>query len=208
MIPGKTEKTEMMGSIGAVIKTPSGVESSCSSGNRLLDHALVDRVVTVEACWAVPWNSHVALGISILKATRTHTMKIARIPRDFQQGKTVAKVEWNEKRNEKWATQEAPQERAQKEAMSQSSKYLWIHEDAELGAASEKVGALYHRWSAAADSTVKTSVLGNTKSCIGRGTRLRTTTAPLLLHVAKHESHVGAGESRIWACLVIKNSHD
>ena len=40
----------MMG-IGAVIKTPSGVEFACSSGNRLLDHALVDRriesVVTV-----------------------------------------------------------------------------------------------------------------------------------------------------------------
>ena len=28
---------------GAVIKTPLGVEFTCSSGNRLLDHALVDR---------------------------------------------------------------------------------------------------------------------------------------------------------------------
>ena len=90
MIPGETEKTEMMGSIGAVIKTPSGVESSCSSGNRLLDHALVDRVVTVEPCWTVPWNAHVALGISILEATRAHAMKIARIPRNIQQGQN-----WN-----------------------------------------------------------------------------------------------------------------
>ena len=49
------------------------------SGNKLLDHALVDRrldiVVMVEPFWAVPWKSHVALEISILKAPRSHTMK-------------------------------------------------------------------------------------------------------------------------------------
>ena len=49
--PEEMEKTEMIGSGGAVIKTHSGVEFTGSSGNRLLDDALVDRtlesVVTV-----------------------------------------------------------------------------------------------------------------------------------------------------------------
>ena len=71
--------------------------------------------------------------------------------------------------NEYWAKQEAPQEKAQKEARDQHSKSLWIHEDAELGEASEKVVTLYHSWSAAAEEfIVKSSVLGNTKSCLGR----------------------------------------
>ena len=66
---------------------------------------------------------------------------------------------------------------------------LCIHEDAELDEASEKVGFLYHRWSAPTEElVVKTSVLGSTKSCVGRGTKLRT--EPILLHVAKHASHV------------------
>ena len=81
MTPEEMQKTEMMGSIGAVIETPLGVEFTCSSGNRLLDYALVgprlDSVVMVEPFCAVPWKSHVALEISILRALRTHTMKIA-----------------------------------------------------------------------------------------------------------------------------------
>ena len=52
MTPEKMQRTEMIGSNGAVIKTPLGVEFSCSSDNRLLDYALVDRrldsVVMVE----------------------------------------------------------------------------------------------------------------------------------------------------------------
>ena len=65
------------------------------------------------------------------------------------------------------------------------SKSLWTHEDAEQGESSEKVGAQYHRWSAAAaqDFIVKTCVPGNTKSCIGRGTMLKTRPAPILLKI-------------------------
>ena len=52
------ERTEMVGSIGAVIKTPTDVKFTCSSCNRLLDYALVVRrlesVVTVEPCWSGP----------------------------------------------------------------------------------------------------------------------------------------------------------
>ena len=40
MTPEEMQKT---GSIGAVMKTPLGVEFTCSSGNRRLDCALVDR---------------------------------------------------------------------------------------------------------------------------------------------------------------------
>ena len=115
----------------------------------------------VEPFWAVPWKSHVALESRILGALRTHTMKIACIPRNFSQTKIETKVA----RNENWATQEE----AQREARSQYSKSMWIHEDAELCEESEKVGALYHRWSAAAeDFIMKTSEPGNTKSCGAR----------------------------------------
>ena len=33
---------------------------------------------------------------------------------------------------------------------------------------------------------------------------LKSKTVPILRHVAKHESHVGSGESRIWAGFVSK----
>ena len=111
MTPEEMEKTEIMGSIGAAIQTPSGVECTCSSGNRLLDNALVDRrldVVTVEPCWAVPWKLHVA----VKSAFSGH----------------------HRRRRE-----------LQKEVRNENSKFLWMHEDAELGEASENVGALYHR---------------------------------------------------------------
>ena len=52
MTPEELQNAEMMGPIGAVIKTPLVVQFTCSSGNRLLDDALVDRrlesVVPVE----------------------------------------------------------------------------------------------------------------------------------------------------------------
>ena len=61
MAPEEMRKTELMGSTGAVMKTPLGVEFSCSSGHKLMDYALVDRslesVVKVKSFWAVPWMS-------------------------------------------------------------------------------------------------------------------------------------------------------
>ena len=52
MTPEEIQTTELMVSRGAVMKTPSGVEFTCSSGNRLLHNAMVDRrlerVVMVE----------------------------------------------------------------------------------------------------------------------------------------------------------------
>ena len=72
------EKTEMMGSIGEVMKTPAGVELTCSSGTRFLDYAFVDRrlecVVTVEPFLSVPWKSDAALEIHIIRAPRSHTV--------------------------------------------------------------------------------------------------------------------------------------
>ena len=50
--PVEIDTTAMMGSLGAVLKTAASTEFTCSSCNRLLDCALVDRklesVVTVE----------------------------------------------------------------------------------------------------------------------------------------------------------------
>ena len=111
-------------------------------------------------------------------------MRIVCIPRNFPLVKSEDKVAWNEN----WATQQGPQEEAQREARSPYSKSVWTHQDADLCEASEKVGALYHRWSAAAeDSILKTSEAGNTRSCVGRGAVLITRTASILPHVAKRE---------------------
>ena len=100
MTPEEMQKTELMRPTGAVMKTPPGVEFTCSSGNRLMDYALIDRrlesVVKVKPFWAVPWRSHVALQISILRARRTHTMRIVCMPRKFSLGKTENKVACNE----------------------------------------------------------------------------------------------------------------
>ena len=43
---------------------------------------------------------------------------------------------------------------------------------------------------------------GGEKNYRGRGTMLRPRTVPIVPHVAKVESHVGAGEVRICAVLV------
>ena len=73
---------------------------------------------------------------SILRAPRTHTKKIACIPRNFPQAKIETKVAWNEN----LAMQQAPQEEAQRVARNQYSKFMWTYEDAELCEASEIVG--------------------------------------------------------------------
>ena len=74
----------------------------------------------------------------------------------------------------KWVTQQGPQQEAQREARSQYKKSVWTHEDAELCEAGEKVRALEHRWSAAAeDLFLKTSEAGHIRSCVGTGTMLR-----------------------------------
>ena len=71
-------KTEVMRPTNAVIETLAGVDFTCSSGNRPLDHALVDRrlesVVTVGPFWSVPWKSHVGLGnqFSFTRGTNAH----------------------------------------------------------------------------------------------------------------------------------------
>ena len=49
---------------------------------------------------------------------------------------------------------------------------------------------------------MKSGVPGNTKSCIGRSTVLKTKTVPILLHLAKQERHAGAEESPSTAGLV------
>ena len=91
--------TELVSSIGAVIKTPVGVEYTYTSENRLLDHAMVDRrlasVVQVEPFWTVPWESHIALEVTVCRAPRTHTMRIACILENFPQGKSVGKDDWD-----------------------------------------------------------------------------------------------------------------
>ena len=69
MTPEEIQETELMGPTCAVIKTPQGAEFTCSSENRLMDCALVDRrlesVVKVKPFWAVPWKSHFALQKSV-----------------------------------------------------------------------------------------------------------------------------------------------
>ena len=42
-----------------------------------------------------------------------------------------------------------------------------------------QVEPLYHLWSAVEEFIVKTSVLDDAKSCIGRGTMLETRTVPI-----------------------------
>ena len=162
MTPEEMQKTEMMGSMGAVIKTPLGVEFSCSSGNRLLDYALVDRrlesVVVVESFWAVPC----CMGSQHPQGTPHSNNEKFVHPADLPTRKCRQK--WPGMKNR--SAQQAPPEKAQKDARDQYSKSLFTHEDAELRGVSEKVGGLYHRWSAAAeDYIMKASVPGNTKSC-------------------------------------------
>ena len=115
MTPEEMQKTELVSSIGAVIKTFVGVEYTCTSGNRLLDYALVDRrlasVVQVEPYWAVPWKSHVALEVTVCRAPRTHRMRIACIPKNFSQGKSVGKDDWDKN----WATRQGPLFETQRE---------------------------------------------------------------------------------------------
>ena len=67
------------------------------------------------------------------------------------------------------------------------------------------MGALYHRWSAAAEERIlKSCELGCKEACRGRGAVLNTRTVPIIPRVAKDESHAGAVEARIWAGLVSK----
>ena len=69
------------------------VEYTCTSGNRLLDCALVNRrpasVVLLEPCWAVPCKSRIALEVTVCRAPRTHTIEIACMPKAFS-----ASQEW------------------------------------------------------------------------------------------------------------------
>ena len=111
------EKTELMGSIGAVMNTPSGKEFTCACGNSTVH-------------WSTEWKSHVALDVSSLRAPRAHTKKMACIPRSFPQ------ENWG-KRGLEWKLVYAGGVGG--EARSHYSKSLWIHEDAELAEASEKL---------------------------------------------------------------------
>ena len=72
------------------------------------------------------------------------------LPENVPRGQLEAQVDWNANK----AMQEVPQEKDQKEARNQYSLFFSIHEGAELGEASEKVGALYNRWSAAAEDLI------------------------------------------------------
>ena len=154
-----------------------------------------------ETFLAVSWKSHVALDHEHDHGTSHSHNENGLHPAELPQVQIETKVTWNEN----WATLQGPQEEAQREARSQSSKSMWVHDDEECCEVSEKVGALHHRWSAAAeDFTTKTSESGNTKSCVGRDTMLRIRTVPIFPHVAEDESHVGAGEAGeagLWAGL-------
>ena len=79
MTPEEMQTTELASSIGAVTKTLVAVEYTCTSGNRLLDCALVNRrlasVVKLELCWAVPCKSRIALEVTVCRAPRTHTIE-------------------------------------------------------------------------------------------------------------------------------------
>ena len=199
------QKTELVSSIDAVIKTPVDVEYTCTSGNRLLDYVLVDRmlasVVKVEPYWSVPWKSHIALEVTICRAPRAHTMRIACIPENLPRVKSVGKDDWDTD----WATRQGPLLETQREERQRYSSYLWLHGDQALKQACEELGALYHRWSTAAEECILYSCEpGGKEASRGRGTMLRTKIVPIILRVAKDESHAGAGEGRIWAGLVSK----
>ena len=120
----------------------------------------------------VSWESHVALQISILRAPRTYTMRIVCILRNFPLAKTETKVVC-----QNWTTQQEPQEEALREARRQYSKSVWTHENSELCEAS----------AAAKDFIGKHVKLATPDLAL-----LRARTVPIVLHVAKDESHVGA----------------
>ena len=126
MTPEEMQKTELVSSTGAVIKTLVRVEYTCTSGHRLLDYRRLASVVQVEPYWAVLWKSHVALEVTVCRAPRTHTMRIACIPKKIPQGKSVGKDNWDKN----WATRQGP---------------LF-----ETGGKR----ALYHRWLAAAEECI------------------------------------------------------
>ena len=180
MIPEEMQKTELVSSIGAVIKTPVGVEYTCTSGNRLLDYALVDRrlasVVQVEPYWAVPWKSH----------SGGHSLQSAA----YSYNENCVHTKKNPLRERAWertiGTKIGPRDKGR--CLRPSRKR-----------------ALYHRWPAAAKECIlKSCEPGCKEACRGRGTVLKTRTVSIIPRVAKDESHAGAGEARIWAGLVSK----
>ena len=121
MTPEEMQTTELASSIGAVTKTLVAVEYTCTSGNRLLDCALVNRrlasVVKLELCWAVPCKSRIALEVTVCRAPRTHTIEKACIPKNRN---PVGKDGWDEN----WATRQGPQNETQREERQRYSSSL------------------------------------------------------------------------------------
>ena len=120
MTPEEMQKTELVSSICAVIKTPVGVEYTCTSGNRLMDYSLVDRRLASVVQVAVPWKSHVDLEVRVCRAPQTHTKKIACIPKNFPQGQSVGKDDWDKD----WATRQGPLFETQRQKSQRHSSYL------------------------------------------------------------------------------------
>ena len=164
MTPDEMQKTDLLSSIGAVIKTPVGVEYTCTSGNRLLDCALVDRrlasVVQVEPYWAVPWKSHSG-GHSLQSAAHSHNENCVHTKKSRKERAWEMTI----------GTKIGPRDKGR--CLRPSGKR-----------------ALYHLWSAAAEECLlKSCELGCKEACLGRGTVLKTRTVPRIPRVAKDESH-------------------
>ena len=88
----------MIGSGGAVIKTHSGVEFAGSSGNRLLDDALVDRTLesVVTVVLGIPMKSARHTGNQHSQGTTcTHNEHCVQ-PCGISRQKTGANMDWNE----------------------------------------------------------------------------------------------------------------
>ena len=78
MTPGEMMTTEVMRSIGGVLKKTARAYGTCTCGHRLSEYALVHRglesAVAVTPYWSAPWKSQVVLDISIYEAVLTSTV--------------------------------------------------------------------------------------------------------------------------------------
>ena len=144
----------------------------------------VEFTLLARDCWTTHWSTgDLRAWSQWSRAGQSHGNRTACIPVKFPQEKARSRRRHRRKPKKKPG----------------NSKSLCTHEGAKLGEASEKVRPCT---TAAEEDIVNSSILGNTKSCIGRGTMVKSKTVPILLHVAKDESQVRTGESRIWAGLV------
>ena len=198
--PEEMKKTELVGSVGAVMKTPLGVEFTCSSGNRQVDYALVDRrlesvVIHGGTVLGSPVEVACCFGNQCPRGT-SHLYKENCVhPRGTSSGLERKMVPHSKDHMSK------PNEKRG----ANTANPCGFTRMQNCAKQARKLGALYQRWPAAAEGFMTTSEPGITKSCVGRITMMTTRTVPILLHVAKDESHVGAREARIGAGVGSRN---